>query len=107
MRFAVLIQPPAEADAEAAYLYLQEHAPLAAEAWLDGLLAALETLSSMPERCPRAPENDAFEEEIRQLLYRSHRVLFTVRDAEVHILHIRHAAQDRLRPGLDAQQLLS
>ena len=98
MRFSVLIQPPAEADAEAAYLYIQEHAPRAAEAWLDGLLAALETLATMPERCPRAPENDAFDEEIRQLLHRSHRVLFTVRGTEVHILHIRHAAQDRLRP---------
>ncbi|MET0397443.1 MAG: type II toxin-antitoxin system RelE/ParE family toxin [Longimicrobiaceae bacterium] len=98
MRFSVLIQPPAEADAEAAYLYIQEHAPLAAEAWLDGLLAALETLSSMPERCARAPENDAFEEEIRQLLYRSHRILFTVQGDKVHILHIRHVAQDRLRP---------
>ncbi|HLL48217.1 MAG TPA: type II toxin-antitoxin system RelE/ParE family toxin [Longimicrobiaceae bacterium] len=98
MRFSVLIQPPAEDDAEAAYLYIQERAPQAAEAWLDGLLAAIETLSTMPERCALAPENDAFAEEIRQLLYRSHRVLFTVRGAEVHILHIRHVAQDRLRP---------
>ena len=99
MRFSVFIQPPAEADAETAYLYIQEHAPHAAEAWLEGLLAALETLSSMPERCARAPENDAFEEEIRQLLYRAHRVLFTIQGKEVHILHIRHVAQDRLRPG--------
>jgi plasmid stabilization system protein ParE len=98
VRFSVLIQPPAEDDAEAAYLYIQERAPQAAEAWLAGLLAAVETLSTMPERCALAPENDAFAEEIRQLLYRSHRVLFTIRGAEVHILHIRHVAQDRLRP---------
>lgn len=52
----------------------------------------------MPERCPLAPENDAFEVEIRQLIYRSHRVLFTVLGSRVHILHIRHVRQDLLTP---------
>lgn len=87
MKFSVVIQPPAEADAEEAYLYILGHAPAAADAWLDGLLAVVETLATLPERCPLAPENDAFEEEIRQLLYRSHRVLFTVQGDRVHVLH--------------------
>jgi plasmid stabilization system protein ParE len=98
MKYTVVMQPPAEEDAEETYLFIRREAPAAAEAWLDGLLAALETLSTMPERCPLAPEADAFEEEIRQLLYRSFRVLFTIRSTRVHVLHIRHGAQDRWKP---------
>jgi hypothetical protein len=46
----------------------------------------------MPRRCPIAPEGAAFPIEIRQFLYGSYRVLFTVDDSGVHVLHIRHTA---------------
>ncbi len=55
----------------------------------------------MPARCPLAPENDEFEEEIRELLYgkRQHRyrILFTIRGETVIVLHIRHGAREHLK----------
>lgn len=56
---------------------------------------ALESLTSLPERCPLAPENDAFTATIRQLVVGSVRILFTVshETRSVHILHIQHQAR--------------
>lgn len=59
---------------------------------------ALESLTSLPERCPLAPENDAFPATIRQLVVGSVRILFTVshETRSVHVLYIQHQAR---RPG--------
>jgi len=60
---------------------------------------AIASLSSLPERCPLAPENARFPFEVRQLLYgrkpHVYRILFTIEGDAVKILHIRHA---RRRP---------
>lgn len=57
-------------------------------------------LSDYPQRCPLAPESDAFDVHIQQLLYgrRRHRyrVLFTIQGKTVRILHIRHGARKPL-----------
>lgn len=59
---------------------------------------------TMPNRCPLAPENAKFSQEIRQLIYGSgrnaYRILFTVLDQQnplvVRILHIRHVSRPPL-----------
>ena len=100
MTYRVHIQPSAEADLEDAYRWIAEDAPLAAARWYKGLVEAMQTLRSFPERCPVAPEDRAFPETIRQLLYgrrqQRYRILFTVQDDRVEILHIRHGAR---KPG--------
>jgi plasmid stabilization system protein ParE len=104
MNYRVLILPEAEREADEAYLWMAESAPERAAAWLQGLRAAIATLQTHPRRCPLAPENAFFSEEIRQLLYgrrrHAYRVLFEVRDDEqtVTILHVVHGARDYLRP---------
>ena len=45
----------------------------------------------MPKGFPLAPENDEFNEEIRQMIVGRYRVLFTVRRGKVHVLHVRGA----------------
>jgi len=56
----------------------------------------------MPLRCSLAFENNFFELEIRQLLYGKgkniYRILFTVTEQTVYILHVRHSAQQPLSP---------
>ena len=93
----VIIQPSAEAEIEQAYLRIAAEAPETAARWYYGLLNAIESLSEHPQRCSVAPENDAFEYEIRHLLYgrkgRRYRVLLTVVGDTVHVLHFRHWAQ--------------
>jgi plasmid stabilization system protein ParE len=66
--------------------------------WVDGLLAVVDRLEKMPSRCPLAPENESHVEEIRQMLYGSYRILFTILPERVVILHVRHGARLPLRP---------
>src|SRR5438105_2714104 len=102
MNFRVIVQPRAEAELAAAYEWITERSPGGAAGWLDGLQTAIDSLEAYPRRCPSAPENDAFEEEVRQLLYgRRHgiyRVVFLIRDNTVYILTIRHGARQPLAP---------
>lgn len=60
---------------------------------------AIASLNTFPERCPLAPESGSFPFEVRQLLYghkpHVYRILFTIDEQVVKILHIRHA---RRRP---------
>ncbi len=98
--YRVIIQPSAEAEIEQAYLRIAREAPETAARWYCGLLDAIESLSDHPRRCSLAPENSAFEYEIRHLLYgrkgRSYRVLLTVVGDAVHVLHCRHWAQQSM-----------
>lgn len=102
MKYRVVILPTAKVELREAYRWYYNKSPSAAEKWLARLLKAVETLSQYPERCARAPEDDAFEERIRQLLYGKkhgiYRILFTVKEGVVHVLHIRHASQPHLDP---------
>jgi len=73
MIYRVIIQPNAEAELEAAYLYRYERAPQEAARWFAGFVEAINSLAQFPTRCPLAPENGHFAEEIRQLLYGTRR----------------------------------
>ena len=100
MKYAVVIQPSAAAEIEAAYVYLAGAAsPDVAIRWFNELEAAIGTLVTMPRRCPLAPEDIYFADEIRHLLVPPYRVLFTMRPKEVHVLHVRHMAHRTLEPG--------
>lgn len=61
--------------------------------WVNGLLAVVDRLERMPFRCPLAPENECHAEEIRQMIYGSYRILFTILPGRVAILHVRHGAR--------------
>ena len=104
MNYRVVILAAAEREMEEAFLWIAQATPVRAGAWLRRLRAAIDTLRTHPRRCPLAPENAFFAEEVRQLLYgrrrRVYRVLFEVRDDEqtVIILHVLHGARDYLRP---------
>jgi hypothetical protein len=60
------------------------------------LLDKIYTLENLPTRCPIAPENDAFDVEVRQLLFGKYRILFWIDGRIVRVLHIRHGARRRL-----------
>jgi plasmid stabilization system protein ParE len=95
--FKVILQPVAEEEIEAAFLYLASEASLeTAVRWYNELETAIATLDQMPRRCSLASENDFFEEEIRQLLVAPYRVLFTILGNRVHLLHVRHTARRTL-----------
>jgi plasmid stabilization system protein ParE len=93
MRYRVLVTVQAKTNLRDYYLRAAVNAPATADRWLARFENALQSLADHPQRCGIAPENDAVEPTIRQLLFgRStsvFRVLFTIVGDEVRILHIR------------------
>lgn len=98
MNYQVIIEPAAADGIEDAYLWIAGQSPDAAHRWYGELEAHIASLAQMPRRCALAPENDSFNEEIRHLLHGNYRVLFVIHGNEVHVLHLRHAARERLLP---------
>lgn len=98
MKYQIIIETPAVKDLEKAFLWIAKDSRTNAVKGYRGLIEAFQTLDTFPERCPLAPENQSFKEEIRQLLYGKQRskfrILFTMDNKNVHILHIRHCAQE-------------
>ncbi len=101
MKFEVRIEPPARRDLEAVVLWIAKDSEPDAKIWYERVRRAIESLADMPHRARLAPENREFESEIRQLIHGrrsgSYRILFTIREGTVHVLHIRHAARLPLR----------
>ncbi len=95
MRYRVEITEPAQQNIQEAYDWLSAESARAATAWIDGLLESIESLETFPLRCPLAPESTDHPEEIRQILYNSYRILFSVRKLKVLVLHVRHSSRDR------------
>jgi plasmid stabilization system protein ParE len=73
---------------EAAYKWAAERAPMTAARWYNRFVDAISSLADNPERCPLAPENEYFPEEIRNLSYgkrrNAYRIIFTIRGDTVH-----------------------
>jgi plasmid stabilization system protein ParE len=103
MSFRTEFTEVADMEAQDTFLWLLGRSPQQAGRWLEGLERAVASLTEFPTRCPLAPENDAFEVEVRQLLYGAYRLLFTLVDSDedgtadtVRLLHVRHGARLRL-----------
>ena len=95
--YQVIILPAAERDIGEAYEWLAELDAEAAIRWYNRLLEVIFSLDTFPERCPLAPESEFFNAEIREIFYGrrqyKYRILFTVGENEVHVLHVRHGAR--------------
>ncbi len=101
MAFEVRTTPDAEEDAAAILNWLMtEHAGEAGLRWFLKLDEAIASLAEMPKRCKLAPENTAFPFEVRELLYgrkpHVYRILFTIEDNVVYVLHLRHGRRATL-----------
>jgi len=100
MIYDVLISDPALDELEQAFNWLLERTTVHAPTWYDGIVAAIKTLATNPQRCPKAQEAVSFGREVRQLLYghrpHTYRILYSIRGQSVVILHVRHSARERL-----------
>jgi plasmid stabilization system protein ParE len=103
-KYEVIVTPEAEAGIVSAVAFIRQHSPENAIKWVRGLYKKIQTLETMPERCPLARENEYFEEELRQLVFKSHRIIFRIEKREhlVIVLHVRHGKQ-RTIEGLNIQ----
>ncbi len=100
MAFQVRTTKTAEAQIQTAYLWLKERNPGYADQWFRGLMNVIASLQEKPQRRALASDNEAFSEQVRQLLYgksrNTYRILFTIRDETVFVLHVRHSSQASL-----------
>lgn len=100
MSYTVEFTDVADMEIQNILLWMMGRSPEQTERWQEGLEHAAASLADFPGRCPLAPEHDAFNVEVRQLLYGKYRLLFTLIDADndgendtVRILHVRHGAR--------------
>ena len=100
MIYGIEFTDVAELEMQNALIWLMGRSPEGAGRWQEGLERAVATLAEFPRRCPSAPEADVVGTEVRQLLYGTYRILFTIVDSDgdgetdtVRILHERHTAQ--------------
>jgi plasmid stabilization system protein ParE len=104
--YTVILSAEAVKNIEEAFLWIEEADPDAARRWYEGLLNALRSLSTLPLRCPIAPEVrlGLLDRKIHQLVhgrgYWKYRILFAVEKDKVLIAHVRHGA--RLYLGEDS-----
>lgn len=102
MRYRVVVTANAKANLRDYYVRAAELAPVTADRWLTRFEEGIQRLAAHPERCEIAPENDAVEPTIRQLLFGRtggvFRVLFTVTRDEVRVLHIRRGVMSAADP---------
>ncbi len=101
MKYRVEITPTAEAEVEEAFDYIYSKSPQNAEKWRKGLYDVAATLDRFPEGCSFALENDSVDFDVRQKLYGRYRILFTVMNHRVIVLHVRHAA----RRAMESEEL--
>ncbi len=102
--FEVHITDTAWDDLQAIAAYIAADQPVNAARWLDHLLELIETLSTMPERCPPAPEGPLEGVPTRNLTVGAYRVIFVVLNELVMVLGIRHGARlpsEMIAEGLD------
>jgi len=95
---SIVFAPTARQDLESILSWLEENAPEKVVEWIASLKSDIDTLRIMPERCPYAPENGLWGNEVlRQLIFQKYpskyRIIFTVHADSVRILNIRHGAR--------------
>jgi|tagenome__1003787_1003787.scaffolds.fasta_scaffold19282435_1 plasmid stabilization system protein ParE len=96
------ITEPAERDIRSAHdWWSRNRSTEQADRWYNNVYKAIETLRSMPERCPPAPESKLYPSGLRQVSFGigkrpTHRIVFTVEQDLVTILRVRHASQQNL-----------
>ena len=83
----------AEADLDDLYDYIARDVPYYAEQFVDRLIEAVGVLKDHPRLGRRVPEAEK-REDVRELIYRSYRVIYLVEAEQVHILAVIHGSRD-------------
>ena len=95
--YQVIILPVAERDIGEACEWLAGQDAESATRWYNRLLDVIFSLDTFPERCPLAPESESFNREIREIFHGrrqyKYRILFTLSENRVYVLHVRHGAR--------------
>jgi plasmid stabilization system protein ParE len=95
-KYQIIFNPSAYQKLDNIFSYIAIESPKMAIKIIDGIETQIMSLTSIPERFPVVPEKVIYKNyQIRHFFYKkSFRVIYAVYDDIVHILDIRHSAQD-------------
>lgn len=101
MSHRVVLGPRAEAELSEIASWLASRSTDGALRWLEAFEVAKESLATMPHAGEVAPESDYLNIEVRQITFktrsgRRYRLLYSVVDSDVRILHIRGPGQPNM-----------
>jgi len=94
-KYKIEIKPLAEDDLETIFLFIAQDSPANAFRWYQHLVTKIQSLETMPKRCPIAPESKDVAQEIRHFIIDNYRALFTIDGKTVQVLHVRGGWQER------------
>lgn len=103
MMFKVTTQPKAESDVLLVFEYLYSRSPSGADAWMKAYVNALGKLQQNADGYPVAEENDHFDIELKQSLFKTrrgipYRLIFNIEGNQVRILRVRGPGQANVTP---------
>lgn len=101
MKYTVTVLRNARRDYERILEYIADRSKPGAAAWAKSFDTALRRLEEFADSCPLAVEDEHVDFEVREILFKTrrgliYRVLFTIQDNTVVILHVRGSGQDFL-----------
>jgi plasmid stabilization system protein ParE len=93
MKYTVIVMRRAQADIALAREYIAEHSPTNAANWVKAIYKEIESLEKFPHGLSSAREQSHYSIEIRQVVVKSYRIIFTIDDATktVYVVTVRHA----------------
>jgi plasmid stabilization system protein ParE len=104
VKYEVIVLPRAMQDIEETWHFIAvvQQQPLVAQRWLDGIQQRISGLASLPKRGRRIREQEFLDttEEVREVLFGNHRVLYTVNGELVQIVHVRRGLRGDVGPEM-------
>ena len=99
MKMTVVTLRAAERDFNAILEHITAHSKAGAASWAKAFDRTLTHLEDNAESCPLAAENECVDFEVRETLFKTrrgsiYRILFTIREDPVFVLHLRGPGQD-------------
>ncbi len=99
MTYSLRILDRAQVDVRRIFEWLNEKSPAGSKRWYAAFEAAVLRLRENPFLWPLAPEDEFVNYEIHHCVFRTrrgrpYRILYTVVDREIRILHVRSHGQD-------------
>ena len=103
MTYTVRSLPRAERDFNRHLHFIANRSKPGAKAWAKAFERALSRLADNADSCPLAYEDESVDFEVREQLFKTrrglmYRILFTIRDQTVFLMHIRGPGQDYVKP---------
>jgi toxin ParE1/3/4 len=91
---------PALADLDAIFDYLDQNAPAYARYITEQIMATVDRLERFPQSGRRVPEAENAPDEIREVIFRSYRILYWIVEQErIDIIGVIHGRRDLTDPG--------